>query len=75
MSVYENINFIDKLPDELFSENDFSRLVELKSMIDFKLRSLETKIRMANFTEKIIQEEKSCKHLKGALYFSPMKSY
>lgn len=75
MSVYENVNFIDKLPEENFSENDFSRLMELKSMIDFRLRSLEAKIKMANFTDKIIQEEKSCKHLKGAVYFSPMNSY
>ncbi len=72
MSVYENINFIDKLPDENFSEIEFSNLMRLKSDIDFKLRSLEAKIRMANFTEKIIQEEKTQKHLKGALYFSPM---
>lgn len=75
MSVYENINFIDKMPDENFSEIDFLRLSELKSKIDFKLKALEAKIRIANFTEKIAQEEKSSKHLKGAVYFSPMKTY
>ena len=75
MTVYENVNFIDKLPTENFSENDFSRLLKLKSEIDFKLKSLEAKIKMANFTEKIIQDEKACKHVKGALYFSPMKLY
>lgn len=75
MSVYENVSFTGFLPDENFSEIEFSKLVELKEKIDFKLRSLEAKIKMANFTEKIIRDEKSCKHIKGAIYFSPMNLY
>lgn len=75
MSAYENVSFTGFLPDENFSEIEFSKLVELKEKIDFKLRSLEAKIKMANFTEKIIRDEKSCKHIKGAIYFSPMNLY
>lgn len=72
MSNYENAKFVYGLPSEDTSVDDLQKLLELRNKIDNKLRILKAKINIANFKERIILEEKQ-RHIKGTLYFSPMK--
>lgn len=72
---YENVGFIDRLPDDTInSDSDILNLIKLKNTIDIKLRRLEDKIRANSFSDAIVEEETKTKHIKSAIHFSPMKN-
>lgn len=72
---YENVSFIDKLPDDTInSDSDILNLIKLKNLIDIKLKRLENKIKVDSFSDVIIAEETKAKHIKTAVYFSPMEN-
>lgn len=67
---YENVSFINKLPEEPH-DADFLKLVDLKNSIDLRLKSLENKIKIGNFAKKTADEETKTQHIRACVYFSP----
>lgn len=74
MSEYANVSFQNKLPEE-FLENEFAKLVNLKNMIDLKLKSLEKKIGATDVMHQISKEETEIKHIKAGVFFLPIEQF
>ncbi len=69
MYSYDNVAFADKLPKET-PEAAFLKLMKLKSTIDMKLKTLESKMKIKEFTSKVVEEETKTPHIKASVTFS-----